>query len=104
MSAEWYYMKRRWLGGTRQVGPLSESDLLHEIDHGVIGPDTLLLSSKTKNRWVKMEQVAPAFKRWRHLHPTPKSTSPPREQAAPPEPPPIASPNTHLGQNQSPAS
>jgi hypothetical protein len=70
MSGDWFYMKRRWIGGTQKVGPLSDSDLLMRIDEGQIQPDTLLLSGKTKNKWVKMEDIGPAIKRWRKLHPT----------------------------------
>lgn len=72
MTADWYYMRRRWFGWfgpPRKVGPLSEHDLLERIDHGEITPETLVMSKlKTKKRWVKMSEVAPAFKRWRHQH------------------------------------
>ncbi len=74
MSGDWFYMKRRWIGGTQKVGPLSDTDLLVRIDHGQINPDTLVLSSKTKNRWVKMAEIGPAIKHWRKLHPTPEVT------------------------------
>jgi len=70
MSGDWFYMKRRWIGGTRKVGPLSDSDLLTRIDDGHISPDTLVMSSKTKNKWTRMEEVGPAIKHWRKLHPT----------------------------------
>lgn len=69
MSSDWYYMKRRWIGGTKKVGPLSEHDLLLRIERGEITPETLLYSEKTKHHWVKMEQVGPAMKRWKSLHP-----------------------------------
>ncbi|MGV3484248.1 MAG: DUF4339 domain-containing protein [Planctomycetaceae bacterium] len=73
--SDWYYMKRRWLGGTRKVGPLSDSDLLLRIDQGKITPETLLLSMKTKHKWVRMEEIGPAMKHWRQLHPTPDAAA-----------------------------
>jgi hypothetical protein len=69
MTATWFYMKRRWLGGTKKMGPLSEHDLLLRIDNGEITPETLLCSEKTKNHWVKMDQVGPALERWQARHP-----------------------------------
>jgi hypothetical protein len=69
MSGDWFYMKRRWIGGTQKVGPLTDSDLLHRIDHGQIKPDTLVLSSKTKHKWVRMSDVGPAMQHWTKLHP-----------------------------------
>jgi len=69
MSADWFYLKRRWFGGTKKMGPLDDQDLLVRIDNGDIKPDTLLISAKTRNRWVKMEEVGPALKRYRKGHP-----------------------------------
>jgi len=69
MSGDWFYMKRRWIGGTKKVGPLTDADLLHRIDDGQIQPDTLLLSSKTKHKWIRMADIGPAIKHWRKLHP-----------------------------------
>jgi hypothetical protein len=74
MSADWYYMKRRWIGGSSKVGPISEHDLLLLVDRAEITPETLLCSEKTKNHWVKMEQVGPALKRWRAQHPVVDAT------------------------------
>lgn len=68
MSAHWFYMKRRWIGGAKKVGPLTEHDLLLRIDRGEITPETLLYSEKTKHHWVKMEEIAPALKRWQASH------------------------------------
>lgn len=69
MSGDWYFMRRRWIGGTKKVGPISDHDLLVRIDQGQIQPDTLLLSSKTRNRWTRMAEIGPAMKHWRELHP-----------------------------------
>ncbi len=70
MSADWFYLKRRWFGGSKKVGPLDEHDLLARIDNGDIKPETLLMSAKTRNRWVKMAEVEPALKHYRKGHPT----------------------------------
>jgi len=76
MSADWFYLKRRWFGGTKKVGPLAENDLLLRIDRGEITPTTLLISAKTKNRWVKMEEIGPALKQWKKGHPVSEQTGP----------------------------
>jgi len=76
MSADWFYLKRRWFGGTKKVGPLAESDLLVRIDKGEITPTTMLISAKTKNRWVKMEEIGPALKQWKKGHPISEQTGP----------------------------
>jgi len=68
MSSGWYYMANGWFGKGRRVGPITESDLLHRIDQGKIQPETLLQSPKTRNKWVPMNTVAPAMKRWKSLH------------------------------------
>ncbi len=70
MSADWFYLKRRWLGGTKKVGPLDEHDLLLRIDSGEIQPETLLMSAKTRNRWVHMKEIGPALKRYHKGHPS----------------------------------
>ncbi|TWT93333.1 DUF4339 domain-containing protein [Stieleria varia] len=69
MTADWFYMGTGWLRKSRRVGPISEADLLHRIDKGQIEPDTLVQSSKTRGKWVKMEKVGPAMKRWLAAHP-----------------------------------
>jgi hypothetical protein len=65
MNADWYYLKRRWFGGSKKIGPLHEHELLHRIDLGEITPDTLVMSSKTRQHWVKMSEVAPAMAHWK---------------------------------------
>lgn len=69
MGAGWYYMARGWMRKARRVGPISEADLISQIEAGKIAPDTLLQSSKTKGKWVPMNSIAPAMKRWQELHP-----------------------------------
>ncbi len=69
MGAGWYYMASGWLRKGRRVGPISEADLLLRIDQGKISPDTLLQSSKTRGKWVPMNSIGPAMKRWRESHP-----------------------------------
>jgi len=68
MGAEWYYMAGGWIRKARRVGPITESDLLHRIDQGKISPETLLQSSKTRGKWVPMNTIAPAMKRWKQSH------------------------------------
>ncbi|WP_442510300.1 DUF4339 domain-containing protein [Novipirellula sp. SH528] len=68
MGAGWYYITSGWLRKTRRMGPISEADLLQLIDEGKIAPDTLLLSSKTKGKWVPMNSIAPAIQRWNAAH------------------------------------
>ena len=69
MSAGWYYMASGWLNKSRRVGPINEADLLAQIDKGKISPETLVQSSKTKGKWVPMNTIGPAMKRWRESHP-----------------------------------
>ena len=69
MSTQWFYIGSSWLRKSRRMGPISESDLLERIDKGQIVPDTLVQSSKTKNKWVPMNKVAPAMKRWLEQNP-----------------------------------
>lgn len=74
MSADWFYMKKRWFGGSKPCGPLTEHDLLLCIERGKITPETLLKSAKTKNRWVKMGEIHAAIKQWKRTHPVADSS------------------------------
>ena len=69
MTTGWYYMASGWLRKSRRVGPITEADLLMRIDKGRIEPETLVQSSKTKGKWVPMNSVGPAMKRWKQSHP-----------------------------------
>ena len=69
MSVGWYYMAHGWFHKGRRVGPITEADLLHRIDQGKIQPETLLQSDKTRGKWVPMNTVGPAMKRWKAAHP-----------------------------------
>ncbi len=71
MGVGWYYMASGWIRKGQRVGPISESDLLVRIDKGKISPETLVQSIKTKGKWVPMNTIGPAMKRWRELHPEP---------------------------------
>ena len=75
MGTGWYYMASGWLRKSRRVGPISESDLLTRIDQGKIEPETLVQSSKTKNKWVPMKTIGPAMKRWEKQHPSRAETT-----------------------------
>ena len=69
MGVGWYYMASGWIRKNHRVGPISEAELLSEISKGKISPDTLLQSSKTKDKWVPMNSIGPAMKHWKTLHP-----------------------------------
>lgn len=69
MSTQWFYMASGWLRKARRIGPISEADLLSHIDKGLIEPETLVQSSKTRNKWVPMSKVGPAMERWKRSHP-----------------------------------
>ena len=48
MSADWYFMKKGFFGGSKTVGPIAESDFLKRIQKGEIAPETMVSStSKT---------------------------------------------------------
>ena len=69
MESGWYYMASGWIRKARRVGPISEAEMLAQIDKGKINPETLVQSNKTKGKWVPMNTVAPAMERWRKLNP-----------------------------------
>ena len=69
MDADWYYLTKGWIRRNKRVGPISEIALLRLIDSGDIQPTTLLQSSKTKGKWVPMETIGAAMKRWKSSHP-----------------------------------
>ena len=69
MADGWYYMASGWIRKGRRVGPISDHDLLVHIESGKISPETLLQSVKTKGKWVPMNTIGPAMKRWKELHP-----------------------------------
>lgn len=73
VRADWYYIKHRWVLGSKKVGPISDAELLTKIDSGEITPQTLLMSGKTHEHWVKMSEIASAYKRWRQSHPEMRS-------------------------------
>ena len=69
MESGWYYMASGWIRKSRRVGPVSEAEFIHAVEKGKISPETLVQSSKTKGKWVPMNTIGPAMKRWRELHP-----------------------------------
>ena len=69
MDRDWYYLKKGWIRKRKRVGPISEGVLLGLIDAGKIEPQTLLQSGKTKGKWVPMETIDAAMKRWKASHP-----------------------------------
>lgn len=74
MSAEWYFVSSTFFGGRKTVGPISETDLIHNIEKGKIKPETMLSSpTKTHGNWVKMKEIRVAKKLWDKTHPAPAS-------------------------------
>ncbi len=69
MTSGWYYMASGWIRKSRRVGPISDADMLVQIEKGNISPETLVQSSKTKGKWVPMNTIEAAMERWRELHP-----------------------------------
>ena len=63
MSTDWYIIRTAgFLRRKKAIGPLSELELLSRIDSGEIQPQTLMRSErKTRDRWVEMHKVGPAF-------------------------------------------
>ena len=52
MSADWYFMKKSFFGGSKTVGPIAESDFVKKIQKGEIAPETMVSStSKTHGHW-----------------------------------------------------
>jgi hypothetical protein len=71
MSADWYFLKTGFFGGSRKVGPISESDLRDKIEHGVVQPETMLSSTtKTHGRWCRMKEIRVAMSVWDKSHPS----------------------------------
>ncbi|KAA5539934.1 DUF4339 domain-containing protein [Roseiconus nitratireducens] len=62
-------MTSGWLRKSHRVGPISEADLLERIEKGQIAPETLVQSSKTRNKWIPMNKVGPAMAAWKRSHP-----------------------------------
>ena len=67
MTTQWYYMAQSWWRKPHRIGPIEEAALLERIDRGHIQPQTLLMSSKTRQRWIEMRSVPPAMARWKSL-------------------------------------
>jgi len=71
MSADWYFMKRGFFGGSKTVGPISESDFLKKIEKGEIAPETMVSSTtKTHGHWMHVKDIRAAFQHWKKTHPS----------------------------------
>ncbi len=58
MSADWYFMKKKFFGGAKTVGPIAESVFVKKIQNGEIAPETMVSStSKTHGRWLHLKDI-----------------------------------------------
>lgn len=70
MSADWYFMKKSFFGGSKAVGPICETEMLTRIGKGEVAPNTMVSStSKTHGHWLEMKEIKPAYKHWQATHP-----------------------------------
>jgi hypothetical protein len=74
MSADWFYIGRGGIFRRKKtIGPLSNQEVLSRIDAGEITPETLLRSQqKTRDRWVEMKTVGPAYEHYQRTQPQPE--------------------------------
>ncbi len=70
MSADWFYIGRGgWFKRRKTIGPISETELLARIKDGEITPETPLRSvQKTRDRWMPMEEIPPAYDHYKKLN------------------------------------
>ena len=72
MSADWFYMKIGFFG-SKNVGPIAESDFLHNIEKGLIKPETLVCSTtKTHGHWIHLRDIRAGMQVWDKTHPADK--------------------------------
>lgn len=58
MSADWYFMKKGFFGGSKTVGPIAESVFVKKIQTGEIVPETMVSStSKTHGHWLHLKDI-----------------------------------------------
>lgn len=71
MSTDWYYIGRSGLlRRKKSIGPLTEAEILTRIEAGEITPETPIRSTqKTRDRWVPMQEVAPAYEHYKKVRP-----------------------------------
>lgn len=71
MSADWFFLRHGWFHRAKKIGPIDDHELMIRIDRGELTPDTLVQSdTKTRGRWIRMEKLQPALKRFREAHPS----------------------------------
>ena len=71
MSADWFFMKKSFFGGSKTIGPIAESDFLRKIEKGEISPETMVSStSKTHGQWMQLKEIRAAHQHWKKSHPT----------------------------------
>lgn len=70
MTADWFFLRHGWFNRTKKIGPINEHDLLIRIDRGEVRPETMVQSdTKTRGRWIRMDQIPIALERYRRSHP-----------------------------------
>jgi hypothetical protein len=75
MSADWYFMKKSFFGGSKTVGPIAESDFVKKIQKGEIAPETMVSStSKTHGHWLHLREIRTADQYWRKSQSSSNST------------------------------
>jgi hypothetical protein len=58
MSADWYFMKKGFFGGSKTVGPIAESVFVKKIQKGEIVPETMVSSTtKTHGHWLHLKDI-----------------------------------------------
>lgn len=70
MSADWYFLKKGFFGRRKKVGPVSDVELRHYIEKGIIQPETMVSSEiKTHGHWCRMKEIPAAMTLWDKSHP-----------------------------------
>ena len=58
MSADWYFMKKGFFGGSKTVGTIDESVFVKKIQKGEIVPETMVSrTTKTHGHWLHLKDI-----------------------------------------------
>lgn len=69
MSADWFFMKKKFFGGMKTIGPIGEVNFMQKIEKGEIDPETMVSSKKTHGDWVRLKEIRVAYQHWKKSHP-----------------------------------